>query len=122
MPTSTVSAADRRRELVERTRAKVEASEWLIAEKAEVERDKADREARVPVRAATLPPPAALDGAAVPNVHAPSFVLRELPYGKQFCAALLLPDGRDRQIGAFKTAAEAQAWIDTKSASWLASQ
>jgi len=122
MATITVSPADRRREMVERTRAKAEASEWLIAEKTEIERDKADREARAPVRAATLPPSAVLGGAVSPRVDAPSFEPRELPYGKQFCAALLLPDGRDRQIGAFKTAAEAQAWIDTKSASWLASQ
>jgi hypothetical protein len=116
------SRADRLQALVERTRAKAKASAWLTAEKTEIERAKADLEARVTPRAATLPRPAALDGPALPIVGAPSFEARQLQNGKEFCAAVMLPDGRDLRIGAFKTEAEAQAWIDAKSASWLATQ
>jgi hypothetical protein len=118
-----VSSSPRRgptRGMANRRGGETKASAWLSAERAETERARADKEAEGAPRVATLPRSQLLG--PVPGVAAPSFVSYPLPYGNQFCAAMTWPDGRYRQIGVFKTAAQAQAWIDTKSAGWLAAQ
>jgi hypothetical protein len=97
--------------------AQASALDWVSAEKAEQERARAEEEAGVAVHTATLPRSNLLGPA--PGGAKPLFTARELPFGNQFCAQVTLPDGRVVNVGTFKTAAHAQAWIDRSSAAWL---
>jgi hypothetical protein len=94
------------------------AADWVAAASAEEERARADKVAGAAPRPATLPRSGLLGPPPVaPTAHCAP---RQLPHGNQFCVAVTWPDGRFRQVGVFKTATDAQTWIDRSSNGWLA--
>lgn len=51
--------------------------------------------------------------------HRVTFSPVEMMIGRGWYILVRLPSGRDQQLGGFNTEAEAQDWIQRKSADWL---
>jgi hypothetical protein len=51
--------------------------------------------------------------------HSPSLEPRKLQGEDVWYVAIVWPDGRSEQVGAFRTKAETEDWIANRSAAWL---